>query len=146
MKRRHLITTWARTVAVCGLSVLGLGNLSAQKLTVTPLGTDYSKKTVTFRVGWTGNTTPANRVWVWIDFCPVKGATAGTFAQAVITKATANAGSIDAASLNGRGFYVTTNPSTVTATLKTNEAKFNWCAYGSDFPPNVTFDKGVYTF
>ena len=105
-------------------------------VTVTPLSVEYSKQKVTFRVAWTG-TPYNNRVWVWIDLCPVAGTSPGTFAKAIISAAAATAGSIDAASLNGRGFYVTTNPSTVTATLSNATGKFNWCAYGSDYPPNA---------
>ncbi|MDR2359647.1 MAG: hypothetical protein LBD87_07630, partial [Prevotellaceae bacterium] len=33
--------------------------------------------------------------------------------------------------------YVTTNPSTITAVLDNATGKFNWCVYGSDFPPNA---------
>jgi hypothetical protein len=114
-------------------------------VTVTSLGVDYNTQQVTFRVEWTGDA--ANfRVWVWIDLCPVEGTTAGTFEKAVISGATATAGSIDAATLNGRGFYVTTNPSTVTATLSNATGTFNWCAYGSNFPPNAVDDgNGGYT-
>jgi uncharacterized protein (TIGR02145 family) len=35
---------------------------------------------------------------------------------------------------------------TVTVQLNITETKFNWCAYVSDYPPNVTLDKGTYTF
>ena len=113
---------------------------------VTPLGVDYSTQKVTFSVSWTGS--PAdNRVWVWIDFCPVTGTSPGAFAKAEISGATATAGNIDATTLNGRGFYVTTNPSTVTATLNNAPTgKFNWCVYGSDAPPNVLANtNGSYT-
>ncbi|MDR3133823.1 MAG: hypothetical protein LBU42_07350, partial [Prevotellaceae bacterium] len=92
--------------------LLGAGGLSAA-VTVTPLSVDYSTKKVTFKVSWTG-TAAANRVWVFVDLCPVAGTAPGTFEKAIISGATATAGSIDPASLNGRGFYVTTNPSTVT--------------------------------
>ena len=105
-------------------------------VTVTPLNVNYGTKTVTFRVTWSG-TAANNRVWVWVDLCPVAGTSPGTFAKAVISAAVATSGSIDAASLNGRGFYVTSNPSTVTATLGNATGQFNWCAYGSDFPPNA---------
>jgi hypothetical protein len=111
-------------------------------VTVTPLGVNYGTKTVTFRVSW--GTAANNRVWVWVDLCPITGTTAGTFAKAVISGAAATAGSIDAATLNGRGFYVTTNPSTVTATLSNATGHFNWCAYGSDYPPNATMNNGTY--
>jgi uncharacterized protein (TIGR02145 family) len=112
---------------------------------VTPLSVDYDRQQVTFRVAWSG--TPVNnRIWVWVDFCRVAGTSPGTFAKAVISGATATAGSIDPASLNGRGFYVTANPSTITATLSNATGHFNWCAYGSDYPPNVILEKGIYTF
>ena len=114
-------------------------------VTVTPLGINYGTKTVTFKVAWAGNAAN-NRVWVWVDLCPVTGTSPGTFAKAVISGAAATAGNIDAASLNGRGFYVTTNPSTVTATLSNATGQFHWCAYGSDFPPNAVDNaSGGYT-
>ncbi|MDR3134136.1 MAG: hypothetical protein LBU42_09000 [Prevotellaceae bacterium] len=115
--------------------LLGTGSLFAQAI-VTPISVDYDKSAVTFRVAWSG-TAANNRVWVFVDLCPVAGTAPGTFAKAVISGATATAGSIDPASLNGRGFYVTANPSTVTATLSNATGKFNWCAYASDYPPNA---------
>jgi hypothetical protein len=90
-------------------------------------------------VEWTGSVAN-NRVWVFVDLCPVDGSSPGAFARAVISGATATAGSIDAASLNGRGFYVTANLTTVTASLGNAAGQFNWCAYGSDFPPNAVDD------
>ncbi|MDR3185086.1 MAG: hypothetical protein LBT49_06760 [Prevotellaceae bacterium] len=123
------------------LLLWGIGGLPAAfaQAVVTPLSVDYDRQQVTFRVAWSG-TAANNRVWVWVDFCPVAGTSPGTFAKAVISGATATAGSIDPASLNGRGFYVTANPSTVTATLSNAVGRFNWCAYGSDFPPNAVDD------
>jgi hypothetical protein len=109
---------------------------SSATVTVKPLDVNYGAKTVKFRVEWTG-TAANNRVWVWVDLCPVTGTTAGTFAKAVISGAAATAGSIATVAGNTRGFYVTTNPSTVTATLSNATGQFNWCAYGSDFPPNA---------
>jgi hypothetical protein len=105
-------------------------------VTVTPLDVNYGTKTVKFSVAWTG-TAANNRVWVWVDLCPVAGTTAGTFAKAVISGAAAAAGSITTVAGNTRGFYVIANPSTVTATLSNATGTFNWCAYGSDFPPNA---------
>jgi hypothetical protein len=113
----------------------GAGGLFAA-VTVTPLSVDYSNKKVTFRVSWTG-TPYNNRAWVWVDLCPVTGTSPGTFAQAIISNPSATAGSIETVSGNTRGFYVTTNPSTVTATLSNATGQFNWCAYGSDYPPNA---------
>jgi hypothetical protein len=123
----------------------GLGGLFAQA-TVTPISVDYDRHEVTFRVAWNPATALNNRVWVWVDLCPVTGSTASTFQQAVISAASAITGSIATVSGNQRGFYVTTNPSTVTATLSNASGKFNWCAYGSDYPPNATsYNAGTYT-
>jgi hypothetical protein len=105
-------------------------------VTVTPLSADYDAQKVTFSVSWTGSAVN-NRTWVWIDLCPVAGVSAGTYAPVVISAAAAVAGSIDSIPGNRRGFFVTTNPSTVTATLGTAAGKFNWCVHGSDFPPNA---------
>jgi hypothetical protein len=110
---------------------------------ITPLSADYTNKTVTFRVEWTGNAAN-DRVWVFIDFCPMDGTTSGTFAKAIISGATATAGSINTTTLPGRGFYVTDNLTTVTATLSNADGQFNWCVYGSDFPPNAVDDGGGY--
>jgi hypothetical protein len=104
-------------------------------VTVTPISVDYPNKKVTFRVAWTG--TPANnRVWVWVDLCPVAGTSPSAFAKAVISAATGSG--VVGGTLNERGFYVNVNGATVTATLSNATGKFNWCAYGSDFPPNAS--------
>ena len=108
---------------------------SSATVTVTPLSTDYAAKKVTFKVAWT--TAVNNRIWVWVDFCSVPGTSPGTFEKAEIGGATATVGSILTVSGNTRGFYVITNPSTVTATLGNATGQFNWCAYGSDYPPNI---------
>jgi uncharacterized protein (TIGR02145 family) len=112
-------------------------------VTVTPLSVDYATKKVTFRVSWTGSAAN-NRVWVWVDLCPVSGTSPGTFAKAVISSPSVTAGNI--AEFNQRGFYVNANPTTVTTTLDNATGKFNWCVYGSDMPPNIgDYDNGVYT-
>ncbi|MDR1405915.1 MAG: hypothetical protein LBI89_01755, partial [Prevotellaceae bacterium] len=117
---------------------------ASAKVTVTPVSTDYAGKKVTFRVAW--DAAPYNnKVWVWVDLCPVAGVSPGTFAQAVIGAAAATAGSIATVTGNQRGFYVTANPSTVTATLTNATGRFNWCAYGSDYPPNAVETGGVST-
>jgi hypothetical protein len=121
-------------------------------VTVTPLGTDYAAKKVTFKVAWTNspNAPYNNRVWIWIDFCPVSGVTPQSFSTATITNPT-RSGNGTITGLNGRGFFIeynTTNSgTTVTATLSNAPAgQFNWCAYGSDYPPNVLANtNGSYT-
>ncbi|MDR3134006.1 MAG: hypothetical protein LBU42_08325 [Prevotellaceae bacterium] len=109
---------------------------------VTPLSTDYSENKVTFKVEWTG-TPYNNHVWVWVDLRPIAGTSPGTFEKAVISAASVTSGTYT--DLNGRGFFITANGTTVTATLSNASGKFNWCAYGSDYPPNVTANGGIYT-
>jgi hypothetical protein len=122
-------------------------------VTITPLGVDYATKKVIFSVSWTNS--PAapynNRVWIWIDFCPVNGVTPQSFSTATISNPVKTGGNGTITNATARGFFVaysTTNAgTTVTATLSNAPAgKFNWCVYGSDYPPNVTLDKGTYTF
>jgi hypothetical protein len=123
------------------------GDAVAQTVNISPMGTDYGNKTVKFQVSWTGTTTPANKVWVWIDYCPVSGNTAGPFGPANITAVeAATGGDVDKSSLTGRGFYVTASPTIVTATLAGAPAQWNWCAYASGYAPNaVTNAGGGYT-
>ena len=121
-------------------------------VTVTPISTDYSAKKVTFKVAWTNSPTAPynNRVWIWIDFCPINGVIPQSFSTATISNPT-KSGNGTITGLNGRGFFIeygsTNAGTTVTATLSNAPAgQFNWCVYGSDYPPNVTLDKGTYTF
>ncbi|MDR2358361.1 MAG: hypothetical protein LBD87_00990, partial [Prevotellaceae bacterium] len=64
-------------------------------VTVTPISTDYAAKKVTFSVSWTNTPTAPynNRVWIWIDFCPVSGTTpANSFSTATISNPVKDAG------------------------------------------------------
>jgi hypothetical protein len=125
------------------LPLWGLGGSAFASVTVTPLSVNYNARTVTFRVEYAGAAN--NRAWVWIDLCPVPDVTPSAFQRAVISEVSVAGGSWDNTSLNGRGFYVTANGSTVTATLDNAAGKFNWCAYGSDFPPNAVENGSSYT-
>jgi hypothetical protein len=124
-------------------------------VTVTPISADYATKKVTFKVSWT-NTPQApynNRVWIWIDYCPITGTQpAAAFSPASISTAPtlSGVGSINYSASNTRGFFIvgsTTNAgATVTATLSNAPAgKFNWCVYGSDYPPNAKITKATTT-
>jgi uncharacterized protein (TIGR02145 family) len=117
------------------LPLWGLGGFAHASVTVTPLSVNYNAKTVTFSV--TYSAAYNNRAWVWIDLCPVPGGTPGAFQPAEISAASATVGSVLYASTNTRGFFVTASPATVTATLDNAVDKFNWCAYGSDAPPEA---------
>jgi uncharacterized protein (TIGR02145 family) len=120
---------------------------------VTPLSTDYTNKKVTFKVEWT-NTPQApylNRVWIWIDFCPVTSTIpANSFSTATISNPTKTGGNGTISNSSARGFFITHSAinagTTITATLSNAPTgKFNWCAYASDFPPNAFMSAGSYT-
>jgi hypothetical protein len=118
----------------------GWGVASAQSVTITPIGADYSNKTVTFQVSWSGAFTPVDRVWVWIDYCPVEDFTpAGTFGPARIDAVTP-LDKVDHITL--RGFFVTSSPAEVTVKLLDATGAFNWCAYGSGAPPQAVLVAG----
>jgi hypothetical protein len=121
-------------IAAAAITVAGYGSLAAQTtVIITPAGTDYEAGTVQFSVSWTGTPTPAGKVWVWIDYCPIAGVTPGTYGPASITAVAGTA----TASLNGRGFWVTASPAMVAATLASPPAQFNWCAHGSGYAPQA---------
>jgi hypothetical protein len=128
-----------------------LANLAASAtVTVTPIAADYPNKKVTFKVAWSGAVIPHNnRVWVWIDFCPVTGVVPATsFSTATVSNPTITGGNGSTVTSTARGFFIeyasaTNTGTTVTATLNDAPAgKFNWCAYGSDMPPNATVNAG----
>lgn len=132
------------------LFALLAGITASATVTVTPIAADYSSKEVTFKVAWSGTVTPYNnRVWIWIDFCPVTGTTPATsFSTATVSNPTKTAGNGTITGATTRGFFIeyanaTNAGTTVTATLSNAPAgKFNWCAYGSDYPPNATMSVG----
>ncbi|MDR0695099.1 MAG: hypothetical protein LBF81_07360 [Prevotellaceae bacterium] len=123
-------------------------------VTVTPLSTDYAAKKVTFKVKWTDTPTAPynNRVWVWIDFCQINGVTPQSFSTTTITSPTKTGGNGTITNVTTRGFFIedeaTNTGTTVTAILSNAPAgKFNWCVYGSDYPPNVLANtNGYYKF
>ncbi|MDR2801883.1 MAG: hypothetical protein LBB31_01535, partial [Prevotellaceae bacterium] len=120
---------------------------------VTPLSTDYSTQKVTFKVEWTNAPTAPynNRVWVWVDFCPITGTTPATsFSTATISSPTKTGGNGTITNVTTRGFFIeyaaTNAGTTVTVTLSNAPAgKFNWCVYGSDYPPNAVINGSSYT-
>ena len=120
-------------------------------VTVTPLSTDYANNEVTFKVAWTNSPTAPynNRVWIWIDFCPVAGTIpAASFSTATISNPTKTGGNGTITNATARGFFIeyaaANAGTTVTAVLSTASGKFNWCAYGSDYPPNATITSTGY--
>jgi hypothetical protein len=128
-----------------------LANIAASAIvTVTPISTDYATKKVTFKVAWSGTVIPHNnRVWVWVDFCPVTGAVpAPSFSTATVSNPTKTGGNGTITGAIARGFFIqyanANNAGTTVTAILSNAptGKFNWCAYGSDMPPNATVKAG----
>jgi uncharacterized protein (TIGR02145 family) len=128
---------------------------SAQVTNVEPVGANYANSTVSFRVWWNAgsrNTTHLSKVWVWIDYITVNSdnTTSGnSWTRAAVSAASPTA-SVSYDGSNRKGFWLEGNSgsysATVTVQLTNVPAKFNWCAYVSDYPPNVTAANGTYTF
>jgi hypothetical protein len=119
---------------------------------ITPISATYtSSPTIQFKVSWTSQTTAnhRNKIWVFVDFQPVISPTQkGNWQPATVTGTVQKtAGTVSEQS--NRGFFlegtITNFSSTVTVTLSDVTGKFNWCAYGSDYPPNATMNNGTYT-
>jgi uncharacterized protein (TIGR02145 family) len=122
------------------LPLWGLVGIAHASVAVQVLNTDFTNKTVTLHVEYANAVN--DRVWVWIYLCSMQG----MFEPAEISAASATSGSMLYTATNTRGFFVTSSPATVTATLSNVSGQFSCCAYGSDTPPNMTGNNGTYTF
>jgi hypothetical protein len=137
------------------LTMLASVIANAQVTHVDPIGANYTNQTVSFRVRWNAGTRDAthlSKVWVWVDYIIVNSnnTTSGnTWTRATVSSASPTA-SVSYDGSNRKGFWLQGNSgsysATVTVQLNITASKFNWCAYASDYPPNVTLNKGTYTF
>ena len=138
------------------LSFMGLAfsALAQSHINIELLGATYTTPAVQFRVSWNnipvvaGETHNA-KVWLWVDFIEIKNnQPSGSWTRASV----ANPSPGIVAPETNKGFWLQGNTGaynqTVTVAL-TNilpNTTFNWCAYASDCPPNVTAMNGIYTF
>ncbi len=131
--------------------LLPLWSISSAAVQVKSLSTDYANKRVTFALSWaagTRNATHLSKVWVLVDYQEVTNPnTTGVWQRATVVSATATTGTVSGNT--GRGFFVQGTDgafsSTVTVTLSSVPAKFNWCATATDYPPNAVMSNGIYT-
>jgi hypothetical protein len=128
---------------------------SAQVTNVAPVGANYANKTVSFRVWWNASSRDAThlaKVWVWVDYIQINSnnTTSGnTWTRATVGTISGGVTSYDGTNRNGfwlEGNVSTNYSATLTVQLTNVSNKFNWCAYASDYPPNVTANNGTYTF
>jgi hypothetical protein len=151
MKKHILLPLFLLAILpLFGQRVVEIRNLSANYAATPP--------TVTFEVFWTTQPVqPYHRdtVWLFVDYQPIHSDNStGAWAPATITAVAPpiGAGTFVPASLNGRGFYLDGHTvavpfsSTLTVSLSNdlNGAKFNWCAYVTDYPPNATIGSVAY--
>jgi uncharacterized protein (TIGR02145 family) len=122
------------------LPLWGFGGIAHASVAVQVLATDFPNKTVTLHVEY--DYAVNDRVWIWIYLCSMQG----MFQPAEISAASATSGSVLYLSTNTRGFFVTSSPATITATLSNAPDPFSCCAYASDTPPSATVDNWTYTF
>jgi uncharacterized protein (TIGR02145 family) len=137
------------------LAMLASVAASAQVTHVELVGANYATQTVLFRIWWNAgsrNATHLSKVWVWVDYIQINAnnTTSGnTWTRATIGTVSGGASSFDGSNRNGfwlEGNASTNYSATLTVKLTNVPAKFNWCAYVSDYPPNVTANNGTYTF
>jgi uncharacterized protein (TIGR02145 family) len=133
--------------------------LQAQSgITVQPISANYGNKTVTFSVSWLNSSrtgTHNAKVWIWVDFAPVTGnVVTGSWSRALVSGTpTASSGTPTRETSNDKGFWLQgtsgssgTYNATVMVQLSNVPAKFNWCAYVSDYPPNMKQVNGNFIF
>jgi len=118
-------------------------------VTAKMVSANYTKNEVKFVLNWTCS---AASVWVFVDYrtaTPAGGKTDWTRATVALPSPNPNNNVVVPSSagawVTGGG---TSAPQTVTLRI-TNPpptGMYDWCAFASDYPPNVTLDKGTYTF
>jgi hypothetical protein len=119
-------------------------NIKVESISATYTGAP----TVKFRVSWTGARTYRHntKVWVFVDYQKVEGsAPSGTWTRAAVastpTVSSAPASTATLVNGNNKGFWLNgvdgNYSATVTVPLSNVPAKFRWCAYATDYPPNV---------
>ncbi|MDR0693894.1 MAG: hypothetical protein LBF81_01155, partial [Prevotellaceae bacterium] len=124
---------------------------SAQNVQVETISATYtSTPNVKFRVTWTGARAYRHntKVWVFVDYRKVENnAPAGSWERALVSATPAVSSSpTSTATLeagNNKGFWLHgangdySATVTVPLTLAAGVTQFNWCAYATDYPPNV---------
>jgi hypothetical protein len=132
---------------------------NAQTMDINIATIDYSTKIAVCNLSWTArNATHLSDVWVFVDYIEISGnATTGSWQPAAITGATVTqktTGNATASTVsdNTRGVWIKSVTSGANFTgqialqLSSVSAKFNACAYATDYPPNAaTYNAGTYT-
>jgi hypothetical protein len=138
------------------LSLMGSGFavVAQSHINIELLSATYTAPAVQFRVSWSSIPAVAgqihnSKIWLWVDFIKIENnQPSGTWTRATV----ANPSSGTVASETNKGFWLQGNNGNynqiVTVTLDNIPANttFNWCAYASDYPPNMVMDGQTYYF
>jgi hypothetical protein len=124
--------------------------VSAQStVQILPISATYTTSpTVKFRVSWTNQSTANHppKVWIIIDYDKVENNTAAHNWQPATITGTVQKTAGTVSQQSARGFFLegttTGFSSDVTVSLSGMPAKFNWCAFALDYPPNATIKAG----
>jgi hypothetical protein len=123
---------------------------SGQNMQITTLSATYTTSPmIAFKVSWTGareyrhNT----KVWVFVDYRKIENnVPASSWTRAAVTappavNSTPTSTTATLVPNNDKGFWLHgvdgDYSATITATLSGVPAQFSWCAYATDYPPNV---------
>ncbi len=120
-------------------------------IAVKQVKADYKNKQVTIAITWTGcggdASSHRNTAWVFVDYRTVtNGVKSSTWNRATISAASAGT-VVNSGNNKGVWIYGANNTTqTVTLTLNSIPAKYDWCAYATDYPPNIgAANNGIYT-
>jgi uncharacterized protein (TIGR02145 family) len=136
------------------ISLMGLGfSASAQShINIELLGATYTTPAVQFRISWDAipsGTCHNSKIWLWVDFIKIENnQPSGSWTRATVVSP--SPGTV--APETDKGFWLQGSSSNYSQTVMVAlsnipvNTTFNWCAYASDCPPNVTAVDGTYTF
>ncbi|MDR0694015.1 MAG: hypothetical protein LBF81_01770 [Prevotellaceae bacterium] len=134
------------------LAMLASIAATAQNMQITPISATYtSSPVIQFKVSWTGARGYRHniKVWVFVDYRKIENnVPAGTWTRAAVTatpavNSTPSTTTATLVSGNDNGFWLNgvdgdySATLTVPLTLAAGVTQFNWCAYATDYPPNV---------
>ncbi len=138
--------------------LVSVATVAQPRTLVKSVDVNYTTKQVTINIAWAAGSrgtydgkTYNSKVWVFVDYQPVTGLTTGAWQRATVDLSALPAG-CTADGANAKGFWyqgqeTAAQNANITVTLTNVPAKFNWCAYATDYPPNVaTSNSGTYTF
>ncbi len=126
--------------------------VAANCVSVKQIATDYKNNKVTVDITWSAGCTGdasnhRNTVWVFVDYRTITGGVKSSIWNRAIVSATSAGTVVDSGTSKGILVYgASSTTQRVTLTLSSMPTQYDWCAFATDYPPNVTADGGAYAF